>query len=468
MATLNINTNNVDPHYRYKMPKLLAKIEGSGNGIKTVVVNMVEVAKALNRPPEYTTKFFGCELGAQVQMDSKNGKYIVNGAHNVNTFQELLDKFIKKFVLCPSCANPETYMKIVGKKGNITARCIACGWRGDFDSTHKVARYMAQNPPGPEYQLGKPSKDDKKDKKGAKVEKKDKKDKKKEKESPHSSKSNSARSSRNRDDDDEVTAEPEPAMQDWSLDVDEESVRQRRLDLEEGLGEGIKGMTLTEADYLDMSEKERLEAFTAFAADPAHTPKEILDEAKRLDVRETGMAVLAAARLGTEPLAGIQKNRLLLALFCHECVGAQRCLLGATERLLATVCPQLLPLMPKVLHAYYDADILDEEVIMQWASQTASKFINSDQFQKLQTAAEPFVTWLMEADVDSDGDESDDEVAFTHGPGPVPVGKAPDNGALSSLEARGFTVAPRAAQNPTLVSAANEAEDNSDLDIDDI
>jgi hypothetical protein len=33
------------------MPKLIAKVEGKGNGIKTVIVNMVEVAKALNRPP---------------------------------------------------------------------------------------------------------------------------------------------------------------------------------------------------------------------------------------------------------------------------------------------------------------------------------------------------------------------------------------------------------------------------------
>ena len=48
---LNVNTSVTDVFYRYKMPRLLAKVEGKGNGIKTVVVNMSEVAKALCRPP---------------------------------------------------------------------------------------------------------------------------------------------------------------------------------------------------------------------------------------------------------------------------------------------------------------------------------------------------------------------------------------------------------------------------------
>ncbi len=41
---------NADPSFRYKMPRLVAKIEGRGNGIKTVVVNMREIAEAINRP----------------------------------------------------------------------------------------------------------------------------------------------------------------------------------------------------------------------------------------------------------------------------------------------------------------------------------------------------------------------------------------------------------------------------------
>ena len=38
------------------MPKLLAKVEETGNGIKTVVVNASAVAKAPNRPTTYENK----------------------------------------------------------------------------------------------------------------------------------------------------------------------------------------------------------------------------------------------------------------------------------------------------------------------------------------------------------------------------------------------------------------------------
>ncbi len=41
-------------------------------------------------------------------MDYKTGRYIVNGSHESSKLQDMLDVFIKKFVLCAECDNPET------------------------------------------------------------------------------------------------------------------------------------------------------------------------------------------------------------------------------------------------------------------------------------------------------------------------------------------------------------------------
>ena len=38
------------------MPRLIAKVEGKGNGIKTVIPNMGDIARAIGRPPTCKTK----------------------------------------------------------------------------------------------------------------------------------------------------------------------------------------------------------------------------------------------------------------------------------------------------------------------------------------------------------------------------------------------------------------------------
>jgi translation initiation factor 5 len=148
MANVNINRNLSDQFYRYKMPKLVAKVEGKGNGIKTVIVNMPEIAKSLNRPPMYPTKYFGCLLGAQVNFDNKSERYIVNGAHDSNKLQDLLDGFIQKYVLCQSCENPETILSVNQEKEIIVTNCVACGHSGTIPTANdRVAAYILKNPP---------------------------------------------------------------------------------------------------------------------------------------------------------------------------------------------------------------------------------------------------------------------------------------------------------------------------------
>lgn len=60
-------------------------------------------------------------------MDVRNGRYIVNGAHESVKLQNLLDGFIKKFVLCPECENPETDLVCMCVCVCIRVKYITCG-----------------------------------------------------------------------------------------------------------------------------------------------------------------------------------------------------------------------------------------------------------------------------------------------------------------------------------------------------
>eukprot|EP00271_Cylindrocystis_brebissonii_P001774 TRINITY_DN1204_c0_g1_i1.p1 TRINITY_DN1204_c0_g1~~TRINITY_DN1204_c0_g1_i1.p1 ORF type:complete len:470 (-),score=142.37 TRINITY_DN1204_c0_g1_i1:928-2337(-) len=147
MALVNIGEDNRnDGFYRYKMPRLVTKIEGRGNGIKTNIVNMVDVAKALARSPAYTTKFFGCVLGAQSKFDEKTATATVNGAHDTSKLVQLLEGFIKKYVQCYGCGNPETEI-VITKTQMITLKCAACGFLSDVDMRDKLTTFILNNPP---------------------------------------------------------------------------------------------------------------------------------------------------------------------------------------------------------------------------------------------------------------------------------------------------------------------------------
>ena len=160
-----------DPEYRYKMPRIIGKVEGRGNGIKTAIPNMVDVASSLHRPPGEVTKFFGCELGAQTTYNDDTERAIVNGAHETRVLQDKLSVYIEKFVLCPACKLPETSYKI--KSEIIYHNCLACGAREMCDMQHKLTTYILK-----QHKIEKKAKaKDKKDKKD-KGDKKDKKSKK--------------------------------------------------------------------------------------------------------------------------------------------------------------------------------------------------------------------------------------------------------------------------------------------------
>lgn len=346
------------------MPKLLAKVEGKGNGIKTVIVNMVDIAKSLNRPPMYPTKYFGCVLGAQVNYDPKNERYIVNGSHESSKLQDLLDGFIQKYVLCPSCHNPETVLGVLTKKNTITTSCKACGYSGHLNNKDKLTTYILKNPPTAASGNGVSGKESKKSKKSKKEEKNDKKH-------SHGDSPGAAGDSDEKDDGFENSGNGNDDDDDetWGENTDPDAVAKRMSELTLG----AKNLMMNED--LEKSPKERLDMFLDYVkikkgeyncVFDANAQKDILAEAERLDIRDKAVLVLCELLFDEDFLQQIKTHRMLFLRFTAGNVKAQRYLLRGFEQVVQRSKAELLPKVSRILKAFYDTDILDEKVIIDW------------------------------------------------------------------------------------------------------
>lgn len=383
MANVNINRNLSDQFYRYKMPKLVAKVEGKGNGIKTVIVNMPEIAKSLNRPPMYPTKYFGWKCGAQVNFDNKSERYIVNGAHDPNKLQDLLDGFIQKYVLCQSCENPETILSVNKKKEIIGTNCMACGHAGTIPATNdRVAAYILKNPPPKPVGVAAPTA------------------------AAAAAAADSAPtnvSSSINDDDDE----------DWGEDTNEDAVRQRM----DQLSAGAKSLMLN--DDLEKSQEDRLSILFDFVTNKAKTTdltvgenqKAIKAEADRLDISDKAVIVLCEVLLKKNVIDKIKIYKNLFLRFTHENYKAQRYLLKGIELTIKSMKEQLLPKVVDILNIFYELEIIVEDVFLEWYEKGRKKSNKLDEESlEIIKKASTFINWLNEAPEETDEDDEEEQV----------------------------------------------------------
>ncbi|KAI4463541.1 eukaryotic translation initiation factor [Holotrichia oblita] len=411
MGTVNVNRNVSDVFYRYKMPRLMAKVEGKGNGIKTVIVNMAEVAKALGRPPTYPTKYFGCELGAQTQFDFKNERFIVNGSHDAVKLQDLLDGFIRKFVLCPECENPETDLLVSSKRGTISQGCKACGYHGQLESNHKLITFILKNPPnlnpavqGSSLTEGKRSKRSKRTNGETNG---DGKDVSADTSEGGDSFAEGGPGDENNEDEDSTK---------WTADVSDEAVRARMQDLTDG----AKNMTIN--DDLEKPEKDRMNILydmvkskrDAGMLDSAQTQKDIVVEAERLEIKSKTPLILAELLFDQNILNQIKKHRLLLLRFTINDKKAQKYFMGGLEQLIALHQDALMAKVPSIFKVLYDLDILPESTFIEWADKVSKKYVSKEVSQEIHNKAAPFIKWLQEAESESEEESSEDDVEIEY------------------------------------------------------
>ncbi|KAM9998685.1 hypothetical protein ACTFIY_008332 [Dictyostelium cf. discoideum] len=390
MAQVNIRRDVEDQFYRYKMEVLQGKVEGKGNGIKTVIVNLPNIARDLDRQPEYITKFFEIEFNAKSNIE--NEKYSINGQYTVERLASALDKFISKFVLCSFCKNPET--KFVIKKGVIEFKCAACGRVGPIDMKHKLSSYIAKNPP---KAVSTKSTHDEALAQQPQI-KKEKKSKKK------------------KDDDDE---EDDVV---WFTDTSEKAAEERK---KKAIGDSTSAVISMMADISvepqsakeEQDEDDEQEEGEEKESDPVSSISSFLETnpadqelMEKLDSvqEEFGLRSSATSKAAIEALCKNAENTIkfvktqtaLLKKISKRRDGKLGILLGFEE--LCVKDETLLKSIQGILKNLFDAGILTEENILKWYHQKAKSKV-------VIKACKDFIAWLETAEEEEEEDEEEDE-----------------------------------------------------------
>merc|ERR1712029_956613 len=83
---------------------------------------------------------------------------------------------------------------------------------------------------------------------------------------------------------------------------------------------------------------------------------------------------------------------------------------GGIEKTIESHKETLLPKVAHILKAFYDEDILDEEVIFEWGKKPSKKYVSKEFSAQIHKKAEAFLTWLKEAEEESEDEDEDSEV----------------------------------------------------------
>ncbi|KAF8106820.1 hypothetical protein N665_0131s0023 [Sinapis alba] len=431
MALQNIGASNRDDaFYRYKMPRMMTKIEGRGNGIKTNVVNMVEIAKALGRPAAYTTKYFGCELGAQSKFDEKTGTSLVNGAHDTSKLAGLLENFIKKYVQCYGCGNPETEI-LITKTQMLQLKCAACGFISDVDMRDKLTAFILKHPP----EQKKSSKDKKsmrraekerlkegeaadeemkKLKKEAATKKKDtgsskEKVMKKKEHSPPPSQINENEQADSEEEDDDVQ---------WQTDTSREAAEKRMKEQLSAATADMVMLTTIEEKKTAVPPSKQHESGNSIVPENSHEKlvseiKELLSNGSTPSQLKTTLAsnsatpqekmdalfsVLFGGKGKVFAKEVVKKKKYLVAMMMMQEDGGapqQMVLLNAIDSYFVKANEEAAKEIAFVIKGLYDEDLLEEDVIFEWYK----KGIKSSPVMKNVT---PFIEWLQNAESESE------------------------------------------------------------------
>ena len=334
-------------------------------------------------------------------------------------------------------------MKVNSKRGIITSSCKACGHQFQLDMRHKLTTFIVKNPPEQKIDVHGESLTKKKDKKSARREQEEQKEA-----NGNGSPDGNKRIEEENNDDDWGDDD------EWSADVSEEAVNKRMKEL----SSGIKGLAMD--NDLEKTESERVDIFHDYVKGKIDdgtldkSAKEVLSEAERLEITNKAPIVLCELLFNESMVSQIKKHKRIFLRFTAENQKAQKYLLGGFEKTVEVHKAALLNKVAGILKIFYDEDILEEEVILEWAKKVSKKYVSKELSEQIHKKADPFIKWLKEAEEES-SDEEDVELTFD------------ERAKISELkEQKDEDAQPE--NNASPEKKEEKAEEEDDLDIDDI
>ena len=133
--TENVDRNQADPFYRYKMPTLII----GHRHARTYLDNIEEIFACLIKYDDNATKrscdeimkWFNYNMAANVKEN------FLSGNHPDSKLIDNLHTYIEYYVLCGECSNPETTLFVSNKQ--LWTNCKACG--KDHPIENKFPKY---------------------------------------------------------------------------------------------------------------------------------------------------------------------------------------------------------------------------------------------------------------------------------------------------------------------------------------
>jgi len=106
---------------RFQIPQ----IEGEVQGSRFIVKNFKKIAEYLKRDPKHLAKQLLLSLAASGSIEGES--LVINSKVKKEMVQKKLEEYIKKYVMCKICNEPDT--KLIKEDRIYFIQCDACGAR---------------------------------------------------------------------------------------------------------------------------------------------------------------------------------------------------------------------------------------------------------------------------------------------------------------------------------------------------